>query len=67
MADQRAKKPTETDAAAVYLTTMLEELVGVAERNRLPLVAYLLDMALLELRSASGQSIKTIVRSRRRQ
>jgi hypothetical protein len=46
---------------------MLEELVGVAERNRLPLVAYLLDMALLELRSASGHSIKTIDRSRRRQ
>ena len=57
MADGRGGDAVEgRHAAAVYLTSMLEELSPLAQHNGLPIVAYLLDMALMEARSAAGHS-----------
>jgi hypothetical protein len=57
MANDRGNETVaERSAAATYLTTMLEELTPLAQRNGLPVVAYLLDMALMEAKSAAGQA-----------
>lgn len=57
------KRGSETgagrDAAAAYLASLLEELAPLAQRNGLPVVAYLLDMALVEAKAAVGQSAKS--------
>ena len=58
MADGRGGEAVEgRRAAAVYLASMLEELSPLAQHNGLPALAYLLDMALMEARSAAGHSI----------
>jgi hypothetical protein len=41
------------------LASLLEELAPLAQRNGLPVVAYLLDMALVEAKAAVGQSAKS--------
>jgi hypothetical protein len=46
---------SERHAAAAHLTTMLEELMPLAQRNGLPVVAYLLDLALMEAKSVASQ------------
>ena len=42
----------ERDAAA-YLASMLEELASLAQNNGLPVLAYLLDMALAEAKAVA--------------
>jgi hypothetical protein len=57
MVKDRASHPTGgREATADYLATMLEELVPLAQRNGLPVVAYLLDMALVEVKTTASRS-----------
>ena len=46
----------DRDAAADYLASLLEELTPLAQRHGLHVVAYLLDMAHLEVRSIVRKS-----------
>jgi len=65
MADNRSSKAVvERDAVAAYLASMLEELTPLAQRSGLPVIAYLLDMALMEAKTAAGQSAKSFDKSR---
>jgi hypothetical protein len=41
---------------ATYLVSKLEELAPLAQRDGLPVVAYLLEMALMEARTVAGHS-----------
>jgi len=66
MVKDRASHPTGgREATADYLATMLEELVPLAQRNGLPIVAYLLDMALMEVQTAVNRSQEPAERLRR--
>lgn len=68
MVENRASHPTRgREATADYLATMLEELVPLAQRNGLSTVAYLLDMALLEVKTIAGRSQESAERSRRQE
>jgi hypothetical protein len=59
MANHRERKvPGDRNGAAAYLASRLEELMPLAQRNGLPVVAYLLDMALMEAKAAVGQAAK---------
>ena len=65
MAQQRSATSTvERNAAAAYLASMLEELMPLAQSNGLPVVAYLLDMALTEARAAMSKSTEHLDGSR---
>ena len=65
MADNRGEKPTVgRDAVASYVTTMLEELVPLAKQSDLPVVAYLLNMALMEVKMEVAQSTNATEPSR---
>jgi hypothetical protein len=68
MVNDRASHPAGgREATADYLTTMLEELVPLAQRNGLPTVAYLLDMALMEAKTIANRSQEPVERSRRQE
>jgi hypothetical protein len=65
MADNRGGRAViERDAAAAYLASMLEELSSLAQQNGLHVVAYLLDMALMEAKTVANQSAHPHDRSR---
>ena len=56
MANNRGETPTAGPyEAASYLTALLEELATLAKQSDLPVVAYLLDMALMEAKAKAGQ------------
>jgi hypothetical protein len=57
----------DRDAAAAYLDALLEELKPLAQQHGLHVVAYLLDMAHLEVRSIARQSSRAAEESRRQQ
>jgi hypothetical protein len=68
MVNDRASHPTGgREATADYLATMLEELVPLAQTNGLPTVAYLLDMALMEVKTIANRSQELGERSRRQE
>ena len=52
----RGKPITSRDEAADYLESLLAELTPLAQRHGLHVVAYLLDMAHLEVRTIMGNS-----------
>ena len=65
MANNRGSRAVvERDAAAAYLASMLEELSPLAQQNGLHVVAYLLDMALMEAKTVANQSVSAHDRSR---
>jgi hypothetical protein len=59
MAHNRGNRiAAEREAAADYLTSMLEELLPVAQQSGLEVVAFLLDMALAEAKMAVDQVVE---------
>ena len=65
MTNNRGGKTTlkRDAAAAAYLISLLEELAPLAQRNGLPVVAYLLDMALMEAKTSVGKPAPPLDRS----
>jgi hypothetical protein len=50
---QRQAGAPDAEDVATYLATLTGELAGMARRSRLPMLAYLLDMAQVEARMAA--------------
>jgi hypothetical protein len=64
MTNDRKAGRGRDEATAAYLVSLLEELAPLAQRNGLPVVAYLLDMALMEAKTAAAQSAQPLDRSK---
>jgi hypothetical protein len=56
MASNSGKATIDRAEAASYLASMLEDLSPLAQRNGLHVLAYLIDMAVMEAKVAAGHA-----------